>query len=269
MSLLISGDLRLAKTSVAPQLIDTYPGAAAAYSLRSLSLAYGGTVVRVRRSSDNTEQDFTAAQVTDGTLAVFCGAGNGFVRTWYDQSGNSNNATQTDTIIQPQIVSSGSLVTHASKPAISFTGGLCRLNADSLVNKSRIDAYIVKNTADSDYILFSGAASAYSWVSVSGSSQTSDLRRSYGASSQLYANGVLFSGTTRGNIFTHLDGCKLEVHQQSQTLSPWSFFDIGCYNRSTSGDFVGSIQELVFYTFDQSSNRTAIESSINAHYAIY
>jgi hypothetical protein len=77
MSLLISGDLRLAKNSVAPQLIDAYPGATSAYSLRNLSWTYGGPVVRVRRSSDNTEQDFTATQVTDGTLTTFCGAGNG------------------------------------------------------------------------------------------------------------------------------------------------------------------------------------------------
>ena len=94
----------LAKDSVASGLLDAYGGAAAAYSLRRLSANYTGSVVRVRRSSDNTEQDFTATQVTDGTLTTFCGAGDGFVQTWYDQSRNGRAASMTTTTLQPQIV---------------------------------------------------------------------------------------------------------------------------------------------------------------------
>ena len=59
-------------------LLVDYPGAAAAYSLRNL-IDTTTSVVRVRRSSDNTEQDFSAAEVTDGTLTTFTGANDGFV----------------------------------------------------------------------------------------------------------------------------------------------------------------------------------------------
>ena len=105
-------------------LLDLYPGAAAAYSLRNLGGRSGKdtVVVRARRSSDNTEQDFTAAQVTDGTLTTFCGAGNGFVRTWYDQSGNSAHAVQATEANQPLLVSSGNIVLVNSKPAMEFDG---------------------------------------------------------------------------------------------------------------------------------------------------
>ena len=43
-------------------LLDSYPGASVAYSLRKLSSTYAGSAIRVRRSSDNAEQDinFTA-----------------------------------------------------------------------------------------------------------------------------------------------------------------------------------------------------------------
>ena len=75
-----------------PGLLDLVPGAAAAYSLRSLSRSYAGPVVTVRRSSDDAEEDFTAAEVADGTLAAFCGAGDGFVKQWWDQSGNGAHA---------------------------------------------------------------------------------------------------------------------------------------------------------------------------------
>ena len=81
-------------------LLDKYTGAAAAYSLRKLSSSTSN-VVRVRRSSDDAEQDFTAAQVSDGTLESFCGVGDGFVATWYDQSGNDNHAVQATTTAQP------------------------------------------------------------------------------------------------------------------------------------------------------------------------
>ena len=38
-------------------LLDSYSGAAAAYSLRKLSATWSGSAIRVRRSSDNTEMN--------------------------------------------------------------------------------------------------------------------------------------------------------------------------------------------------------------------
>ena len=55
-------------------------------------------------------------------LTSFCSGTNGFVTTWYDQSGNSNNATQTTAANQPQIVSSGSVITENLKPTLQFDG---------------------------------------------------------------------------------------------------------------------------------------------------
>ena len=51
-------------------------GPAAAYSLRSLDPALDPTVVNVRRSNDNSTSDFTASEVSDGTLASWVGGGN-------------------------------------------------------------------------------------------------------------------------------------------------------------------------------------------------
>lgn len=94
-----------------------------AYSLRDLSLA-GNNVIQVRRSSDNALQDFTAAEILNGTMAAFVGAGNdGFVRIWYNQADetNSTNAIQTTTSAQPQIVSGGStLVDDEGNPKIEY-----------------------------------------------------------------------------------------------------------------------------------------------------
>ncbi len=47
---------------------------------------------------------------------------NGFVETWYDQSGNGNDVTQTTATKQPKIVNSGSLVLAGSKASLKFDG---------------------------------------------------------------------------------------------------------------------------------------------------
>lgn len=61
-------------------LLDTYSGAAAAYSLRQLSSTYSGDAVRVRRSSDNTEQNigFVSNELDTATLETFVKSGNVF-----------------------------------------------------------------------------------------------------------------------------------------------------------------------------------------------
>jgi hypothetical protein len=51
-------NITVASNPVTPLLLDTYPNAAVAYSLRKLRSAYTGNAIRVRRNIDNAEQDF-------------------------------------------------------------------------------------------------------------------------------------------------------------------------------------------------------------------
>ena len=77
-----------------------------AYSLRRLRTNYTGAVIRVRRDSDNAEQNifFTNNELDITSLNNFIGTGNGYVTTWYDQSGNGLNAIQTIISQQPKII---------------------------------------------------------------------------------------------------------------------------------------------------------------------
>ena len=98
---------------------------AVAYSLRRLYASYTGAAIRVRRSSDGAQADigFMANGDLDTVaLLAFVGNGNGFVTTWYDQSGNARNATQTTAANQPQIVSNGVLQTLGGRPTIRSFG---------------------------------------------------------------------------------------------------------------------------------------------------
>lgn len=90
-----------------------------AYALRRVRTAYTGPLIRVRRSSDNAQLDigYDGSNELDVTaLLAHCGAGNGFVVTWYDQMGNGDLGQGT-TGAQPQIVTAGALTATAnSKP---------------------------------------------------------------------------------------------------------------------------------------------------------
>lgn len=99
-----------------PGPLDDYSAElAAAYSVRRLLGSYAGAAIRVRRSSDNTEQDFgfdSAGDLDTAALLAFCGAGSGFVSTWYDQAG-AFHLVEATAANQMRIVNAGAVETHA------------------------------------------------------------------------------------------------------------------------------------------------------------
>lgn len=95
------------------------PAATVMYSLQRVRPAYRGNALRLRRSSDNAEADFgfVGRNLDSFAITAWLGGATGYVKTWYDQSGNGNNATQTTTANQPTLVLNG----MNSKPTINFT----------------------------------------------------------------------------------------------------------------------------------------------------
>lgn len=99
--------------------------AAQAYSLRKIAEGYSGAAVRVRRSSDGTQQDIgftTTGELDSAALLAFTGNGDGFVSIWYDQSGNGRPVAQTTNAAQPTIVKAGAVIEANGKPAVQFDG---------------------------------------------------------------------------------------------------------------------------------------------------
>jgi hypothetical protein len=97
-------------------ILDSFPGATAAYGLRKLNSAYNGPCITVRRSSDNATANIGFFRYTLDTDAVlnFVGNGTGFVTTWYDQSANGVNLFQSTVGSQFIIYDSGSLFYEGS-----------------------------------------------------------------------------------------------------------------------------------------------------------
>jgi hypothetical protein len=256
-------------------LLDSFPGASAAYSLRNLVGTSNPNVVRVRRSSDNTEQDFTAAQVTNGTLTTFCGAGNGFVRTWYDQSGNANNAGQATTASQPQIVSAGSLLLEASKPVIRFDGSddfLSQINNTSISQPFTTVIAVKRIAGTSNPNAFRAASGATNPAAV--------LYWGTDASLQIFAGGAINLGnSTTNNILAAVawNGAAsvYSVNGGQVTSSPGTGYltnteplRIGRGVSETEYANI-SLREFIIYPSNQAANLAGINFNINAHYAIY
>ena len=239
-------------------LLDTYPNASAAYSLRDLaSESVGSAVVRVRRSSDNTEQDFTAAEITNGTLTTFTGANDGFVATWYDQSGNSNNAAQSTAISQAKIVDGG-LLTYidGTTPSLYFEQ-----------SERRHYAFTGASYPISFFAVKKGINNTQTYQYTIGTALTRGLRavnENYAnntpfAVSNLYVNNQL--GETNSLQYHSINYCNAtgdNILDRIGTSRTSSAYSTGMY-----------ITEFIVYPSDQSANRTGIETNINTEYTIY
>ena len=261
----VSADFSLSVTA-ASLLLDTYSGADVAFSLRKLSSTYSGSVIRVRRSNDNSEQDigFTNNLLDTASLTSFVGSNDGFVTKWYDQSGNANDSAQVTATRQPQIVTGGVLQTNNTKPSMSVTG------SDSLIFSTitpvtTFSVAKIDNLTTVNYIFF--------------------------GSTQGYFYGGTFSGIDGIGIFdgaiksltgedtnTHLgyfnyNGTNFQIAKDGNSItdfsngSNFSIFSLGRrINNLTLG---GQLQEVVIYPNTQSSNKSNIETNINNFYTIF
>lgn len=266
-------------------LLDLYTGAAAAFSLRSLRGATINTpVVKVRRSSGSpSTEDFTAAEVANGTLAAWVGAGNnGFVRTWYDQSGNGNDAEQATDGQQPRIVVSGQLErdpASTGRPTIRFG-----VVASSLVTP---DITVASNCAIFAVTKHTNATSSWSFFFGQKSSN-----RFYVGKAANGSGSPAYHGTFAGGTFFDLTGTDATVKavsywQQGSGISQYRINDgtVGSLtdgskssvgfslgrpaSENTSDIWYGPIQEFIYYPASQVSTYANIMTNINQYYSIY
>ena len=277
MILATHGFLASSGAFIVPPLLDNYPNAAAAYSLRLLRTTYTGSAIRVRRASDNTEQNigFTAFGGLDtSSLTSFCSGTNGFVTTWYDQSGNGYNATQTTAANQPQIVSSGSVILENGKPSVQFDGvNDCLISLLPILTSDLTSVAIIKNTVvtNSPYLANFGDSS---FGSTLGNVNSVMRIQNTSSSNAIYSQSIITNAQS------------LQLLTKNSTTWNWYENSISRGSKILGGDmnlktiagrlggtgqvfFNGFIQEIILYNSNQSSNRTGIETNINSFYSIY
>ena len=263
-------------------LLDRFPDAAAAYSLRKLRKAYTGAAVRVRESGGNTEADigFLADGTLDTTaLLAHCGANDGFVTVWYDQSGNGNNAVNTTLTEQPLIVSGGVIVEENGKAAIQFDG--------SVVNKKLTFTYAASTPISSFIVMREIGTNSFPYVLGASNGSLNDiLCLGFIKSSNVVRNFIsginqfVDANYTDYSLYTSImdaansvigrNGGSGVATNNATGTSGLTTFSIGAQpNDLLTAAVDGTMQEIIIFDSNQSINRTGIEGNINTYYNIY
>lgn len=268
-------------------LLDDYPNSTAAYSLRLLRTAYTGNCIEVRRSNDNATSNigFSSNYLDTSALKTFCGANNCFVRTWYDQSGNTRNMTSTTDGNQPIIVESGAIIYQGNSPAVSFDG-----TNDFMESSAALSAFISNTTYNFFGVMMSDT--------IKTDQSSSFNNEPFWADNNVYAGVHLRRNPNRiiaynwdgnddnTNVSINLD-TEYIVHQRHESGNLVLSVNNGAESSVASGNtqqLSGSmrlarasltvyadifIKEAVWWNTSQSGNISNIYSNINNFYLIY
>ena len=252
----------------ATYLLDIYSGASAAYSVRKLSSTTTNSM-RVRRSSDNSEQDigFVGSDLDTASLLSFVGVGDGFVTIWYDQSGNSLNFNQTSAASQAKIAVSGVMNTLGSKPSLLFAAFAASYTTTANFNHSaEVTAFASWQTANSNQGVFQiGAVNtrgsmlrqgsvSYNAKSINGS----DARFITGITTHIIQSGYISNGRQEVYVDNVIGGTI-----GASTLS--SAVNVVVSLASLTGSTFalnGNMQELIMYSSDQRASLSAINTNM-------
>ena len=275
------GAIPIIPSSGAALLLDTYTGAAAAYSLRKLRTAYAGSAIRVRRSSDNAEADigFTAGGDLDTTaLLAHTGTGGsdiGYITKWYDQSGNTRDGEQSTAAYQLRIVDAGAVLTLLSKPSTySISSNTYIAHAGLPISEASATVFLVTGWSSGVRAgfyggvnngtpgLFQTATGEATHLSEPGTAGTFAL----GASSA----GTILAITHKATPLARQDGEDVSnTGGSSASVAGKTITVIGRLGRAGVG---GScyFSEWILYDGAPSSEDTAgIETNMNTYYEVY
>jgi hypothetical protein len=262
-------------------LLDTYPGATVAHSVRRLSSTYTGDCVRVRRNYDSGETNigFDGNGYIDlAALSTFVVGGSATVTTWFDQSGNGNDAIMAITSKQPMISDgSGNPYLAPSKASLNFaTSRVLTYYLPYLVYGASSSFYFITTRAvGSNKYLFggSGPGSKPTFLTgYEGDFEWYDADRiviqSTGAS-QTNVSQVSATVTEGVNVTAYYQGAQ-KFSQAAGTLGTTRNLEVIGGSATTSDLFNGKMSEVVLYmTTNESSNTAGILANQNAFYVTY
>lgn len=231
--------------------------------------------IRVRRDSDNSEQDigFSGTSLDTTSLLSFVGANNGFIVTFYNQgtSGSTYDATQSTGANQLQIVSSGSVTTAATngKTAATNNGTSNRYTWSTSIATSGGAFtnlfYFDRNSITGETTALGRAAASGSiingWITNGNyfSYNTPALGNDSSSTGE-FLSRVIRDGSNNTSMYRN----GTQVTGSPSTITATLSFD-QLMGRATGG-FQGDFQEFIHFFSDQTSNITAIEAEINSRY---
>jgi len=261
-----------------PFLFDIYGDAFTGLSLRKLK-STTVSVIRVLRSSDSAESDFTADEVADGTLTSWVGANTGYVVVWYNQgSGNDFIGVSGS---YPEIVRSGVLQTSGGLPIVnrstSSTTSMHALGQPNTAIRQDIFAVITTHNNGDDKRYYTQAPTGQnSWgfpryepVFACNFVGIGSLFGSRGNIQPTFAGErLLFNSIWDGSdARSQKNGGDLSSPESVTATERDDYYLFSASNLDNSPD--GAIAEMIDWHVDQTPNRAAIEADINAFYSLW
>lgn len=257
-------------------ILDDVAGSSGGWSVsRQLRSAYSGAAIRVRRSSDNAEQDigFTAGILDESELETFGSGTDCYITTIYNQSaGAFDDMVQGTAGSQPQIVVSGAMNKDANGNAYAaFDGVADRLNIADSYNAPWTIYSVFEgggSLANNDRIYGAGSA----WGALRWRTSNTELIYDNNASSislgTALADSTLYMfrhGTDLTNITAVVNNGTEETAASTDSTSR-SGFAMG----SASTNYANvNFFEMLFYESDVTANDSTVQSSINDQYSIW
>ena len=235
-----------------------------------LVVGSGNNVIRFASTSMSGGDEFYIKDF----VTTLTGGMDLFVDTWYDQSGNEKNATQSTAGNQAKLASGGSLITTGGKIAIDFDGSNDFLDIDFGANLSQPNTVLFVHESDNTN------AADNEFFDERGSGQRSLIDvGSDGDDYRIFATGSLFfSGiditTNQSTVFTVFNGSSSVISINGTAATGTTGTDginqtqAIAYSEGNNDFYNGTMQEFIVYNSDQSSNRTGLESDLSDFYDI-
>jgi hypothetical protein len=263
-------------------VLDSLPATGAAFSVRRLSNAYAGPLMRVRRSSDNATQNIGATiggNLDTTALASFCGTASCSVAALYDQSGNVRDAVQANAAYQPLIVSGGVTELEGARPAMRFVE-----SSGQFLVAPAVLGQTINGTFNVVARLTDTTVSRHPVGDRGGGGRI--IRATLGGSSYVVANigaaqASLSGSTLQQRVVTLLSGSSGMSGALDGTVSTGGTSTVsnldnypfwiggGGYGQSAVGDWIGTISEAtVFNATLTTAERQALERDQGGYYGI-
>lgn len=252
-------------------VLDDYPGATAAYSLRRLSSSWTGPAIRVKRQFTFDELDIGFKENGDidtETMIDFSGGDAAlFVDTLYDQTGNGFHAVSQLTF-GPRIVNSnGTIVTLNGEASMVFDG----LNDEALATD------LLTEFDNTDFLVnavFGDSGSGSEGFAIGSTGSVPRLYFQDDKWSYNTLNTMSWTRVTAQNVMQYqVNGNTQEVFSDNVTLAtateaqadfnPTGFL-VGRIGSSTFMD--GKLQEIIIYTSNQVDNRIGIYENMSSYW---
>ena len=219
-------------------------------------------------SSDQVSTRVAITSNVNYYYSNYTSSNSSFVKTWYDQSGNGRNATQTASANQPQIVSNGAILLQGGKPSIKYDGVNDYMNISSFTASVKtIFALFQQNIVDNYDGVVTARPSGETSLTTASDERSGFTYNNSSTVIDSFNSTSFFINISQTNTTESLNGLNYAQYIKTNSLSGVKNFVIGAdVNSSTNRWLNGSVNELIMYSTDMTLNRSSFIGNTNTYY---